>query len=316
MIYFQICARCRHRIDVGTRPLQWCPRCRGVLLSPVPVGASPGAVRRNFRWVATRPGGRRPARRVAPPGPTPSYTEIPRWGLPTEVPPPVEVPNRADRLADRAPRLLGAASVLFAAAAVAEFCRYGVLLVNRHRLIEPVVLALSDAAVWCLAVFATGVGIAAAVASVGWLRRARSDAYAAVGAADPRRSRTLYAGSLVPVVNLVMPGVFLTELARVSRHGPRLGPIVPWWWTVWIANWAMLAIATAFRFGDGIQAQANGVVAAALTDVVAAGLAAITLVVMRRAEDRTTRGDRRVPTRWVVAPPSSVGEPVDAGAVR
>ena len=42
-------------------------------------------------------------------------------------------------------------------------------------------------------------------------------------------------------------------------------------------------------------------VAAALTDVVAAGLAAITLVVMRRAEDRTTRGDRRVPTRWVLA---------------
>ncbi|AMY21031.1 MULTISPECIES: DUF4328 domain-containing protein [Nocardiaceae] len=301
MIYFQICARCRHRIDVGARPLQWCPLCRGVLLSPIPVGAPPGAVRRNFRWVATRPGGRRPILRVAPPGPTPSYAEIPRWGLPTEVPPPVEVPDRADRLAGRAPRLLAAAVVLFAAAALAEFGRYGVLLVNRERLIAPAVLALSDAAVWCLAVIGTGVGIAAAVASVAWLRRARSDAYAAVGAADPRRLRTLYAGSLIPLVNLVMPGIFLTELARVSRHGPRVTPVVPWWWTVWIANWAMLAIATAFRFGDGIQAQANGVVAAALTDVVAAGLAAITLVVMRRAEDRTTRGDRRVPTRWVLA---------------
>lgn len=285
--------------------MQWCPRCRGVLLSPVPVGAQPGSVRRNFRWVATSPGGRRPARRVTAAGPTPSYAEMPRWGLPTVVASPTPVVGRADRWADRAPRLLGLAVVVLLAAALAELGRYAVLLVNRHRLIEPVVLALSDAAVWCLGALAVGFGVAAAVASVAWLRRARSEAYAAVGATDPRRSRTLYLGSLVPIVNLVMPGVFLTELARVSRHGTRMSPVLPWWWALWVINWAMLAIATAFRFGDGIQAQANGVVAAMVTDVVGAALAATTVVLLRRAEDRTAGGEHRVPTRWVVAPPRS-----------
>ncbi|MGB7361717.1 MAG: hypothetical protein WA931_01655, partial [Rhodococcus sp. (in: high G+C Gram-positive bacteria)] len=58
------------------------------------------------------------------------------------------------------------------------------------------------------------------------------------------------------------------------------------------------------RFADGIQARANGVVVTALADVVAAVVAGLTLAFIRRAEDRTFRGDGRRLTRWTVAPDS------------
>src|SRR5699024_10093359 len=44
-------------------------------------------------------------------------------------------------------------------------------------------------------------------------------AYRAEGRREPRRVRWMYAAMIVPVVNLVYPGVFLTELARSRRRG-------------------------------------------------------------------------------------------------
>ncbi|WP_042573533.1 DUF4328 domain-containing protein [Rhodococcus sp. MEB064] len=303
MNYFQICARCATRIDVGPRPQQWCPVCRGVLLSPVPVGQVPTGVRRNFRWVASSPVRARRSRVVRAPSPTPRYDMMPTWGLPVVGRATVEPTESAgDRLAGRVTSMVSVAFFLFVAAALAEFARYAVLLVSRDSLIPAAVLALSDAAVWCLSFLSVGVGLVAAVASVAWLVRARRSAYADRGEVDPRRPRTLFAGSLIPLVNLVAPGVFLTELARVSSQRWSLERVLPWWWTAWVVNWLMLAATLAFRVADGIQARANGVLATALTDLVAAGLAALTLVLIRRSDGRTVRGDDRTLTRWTIAP--------------
>ena len=269
--------------------------------STVPMGQSPMAVRRNFRWVASAPGSasRRRVRRI--PTPTPRYEVMPTWGLPIAPRPHPSVPESAtDRLARRSTSLLTATAALFVAAAVAELARYVVLLVSRERLMPAAVLALSDAAVWCLSFVSLGVGLVAAVATVARVVRFRREAYGHRGRTDPRRTRTLYLGSLVPIVNLLLPGVFLTELVRESEHRLRLERLVPWWWTAWVGNWLLIAATVAWRTVDGIQAQATGVVLTAITDLVAAGVAVLTLTVVRRADGRTVRGDTHTLTRWTV----------------
>ncbi|MGB3772291.1 MAG: DUF4328 domain-containing protein [Rhodococcus sp. (in: high G+C Gram-positive bacteria)] len=239
------------------------------------------------------------------PTPTPRYDDMPTWGLPV-VGRPIVTPHESatDRLAGRAATLLGWTISLFAAAAVAEIARYVMLLVSRDRLIAPAVLAVSDASVWCLSLLAVGFGLVTSLACVSWLVRARRSAYADHGSLDPRRTRTLYLGALVPVVNLVLAGVFLTEFARQSARRWDVERVLPWWWTAWVANWVLIAATVGLRFADGIQARANGVVVTALADVVAAVVAGLTLALIRRAEDRTLRGDDRRLTRWTVAPDS------------
>lgn len=303
-----MCGRCERRIDVGPAPRQWCPLCRGVLLSPVAIGRPPGRFEppRNFRWTASAPPSGRPRRsRPAAPGPTPSYAQTPTWGLPMTAPaPPPERTSASDRFAARAPMLLRLTAVLFVAAALAELARYGLLLVSRTSLIGPVVLALSDAAVWSLGVVAVGFGLVTAVSAVGWLIRARADAFATTGRTDPRRRRTIYLGSLIPVVNLVMPGVFLTEFARASPHRLRVEKVVPRWWLLWVLDWILLTATALLRLSDGIQARANGVLLSMLTDLVAAALAMTTLAIVHRSQDRTLTGSRRSVTRWTVVPPA------------
>jgi hypothetical protein len=196
-------------------------------------------------------------------------------------------------MAQRAPRYLVAAIVLLVAAALAEFFRFGVLLQNRTRLISPLELAVSDAAEVCLSVASVIVGAIAIVASVCWLRVARRDMFAADGELDPRRGWVIVVGSLVPVLNLVMPGVFLTEL---TRHR-----VVRWWWAAWVLNWFVVVGVVLWRLRDGLAAQAYGVLFTGIADLIAAGTAALTLLVIRRVQDRSFRGHVREITRWTVA---------------
>ncbi len=311
----QPCARCGARWAVQGRPMHWCPRCHGVLLSPAPVDAPPQ--RRNYRWVARPPGRRRPrgtrpsATNLAP-VPTPRYTEIPRWGL--HDPPPRQVAasrSRLARLSDRAVRLLTTTAVLFALSAAAEFVRYLLLMRNRTRLIEPVVVYLSDWSVRVFAALALAFALVTAVALAGWLIEARRRAYAADGHRDPRGMWALLLGCVVPVVNLLWPGVFLTELAR--RHGdPRVLQAVRIWWAVWAVNGVMAVIALSFRGADTLQAQANGVIFTVYTDLAAKAVAVLSLWVMRSSEGLALRGRRRSPQRWVATggPVVPVIEPV------
>ncbi|GGF90653.1 membrane protein [Rhodococcoides trifolii] len=292
MSYFQVCARCGTRWAVGAAPATWCRRCNGVLLAPVRDGGR--APVHSFRWVARSPIPSRPRRRTAAPKPTPSYRETPQWGLrdtPRTPPTPTQTP--LESMAGRAPRLLVAATVLLVAAALAEFFRFGVLLQNRSQLISPLELVLSDAAELCLSVLSVVVGALAILACVCWLRVARREMFAAAGELDPRRWWVIVVGSLLPVLNLVMPGVFLTEL---TRH-----PIVRWWWTAWVVNWFVVVGVLLWRLRDGLQAQAYGVLFTGFADLVAAGTAVVTLLVIRRVQDRSVRGREREITRWTVA---------------
>ncbi|WP_280368481.1 DUF4328 domain-containing protein [Nocardia wallacei] len=315
----QPCARCGARWAVQGRPNHWCPRCRGVLLSPAPVDAP--AERRNYRWVARPPGRQprdgRPARPARPTPATPRYRETPRWGLRDE--PPRPAPAAGGRLAafvERRDRLLITTAVVFGLAAMAEFVRYLILLHNRTRLIHPAALLLSDLAVYVTACLALLFALAAAIGLIGSLVHARRSAYAEVGRRDPRSPRILWGGSLIPVVNLVFPGVFLTELARLRGDDPRLPRAVRIWWCVWVLNGLLVAGALLWRTADSMQGQADGVAFTAWTDLAAAAVAVLSLWLVRLLEGCDLRGRVRLPKRWVasVGPVVPVIEPVHPAA--
>ncbi|MFJ4656079.1 DUF4328 domain-containing protein [Nocardia sp. NPDC088792] len=350
----QPCARCGARWAVQNKPLHWCPRCHGVLLSPAPVDAPPQ--RRNYRWVARPPGRRTADRNGARPQPdpgTPRYTQMPRWGLQDR--PPVEAPAPRRPLAPlttRVPRLLIATAVMFGLAALAEFGRYGVLLYNRSRLVQPAVLWTSDVSVIITSALSLALALVTAVALVGWLAETRKGAYAAAGEEDPRSLRLLVLGCVVPVVNLVWPGVFLTEIVRVGERAaarraamgkrrvaasgspaagsagatgdyallgdPRLLRAVRIWWAVWVLNAVLVVIASLFRLTNTLQAQANGVEVTILTNLVAAGVAVLSLALVRAFAGLDLRGHPRVVHRWLMStgPARPVIEPVHAGAAR
>ncbi|MGQ4618312.1 DUF4328 domain-containing protein [Nocardia sp. R7R-8] len=309
----QPCARCGARWAVHGAPMHWCPRCRGVLLSPGPIDAP--ADRRNYRWVARKPDHRRRAQspvRPAPPSRTPRYTQIPRWGL---IDPPPQtggaVRHPFGKLTDSVIRLLVATAVVFGLAAVAELARYAVLLRNRTRLIHPAVLYASDAFVIGTAVLAIGLALLAAAAAVGRLIEIRRSAYAAAGRRDPRSPRALAFGCLVPVVNLLWPGVFLSEVAAVQGD-PRTGRAVRIWWAAWVFGGLVAVAALLWRAADSLQAEADGVLFTAFTDAVAAVVAVLTLWVLRTIAGHDLLGRGRTARRWLIAvdPAVPVIEPV------
>ncbi|MGX1804749.1 DUF4328 domain-containing protein [Nocardia sp. NPDC055321] len=317
----QPCARCGARWAVQGKPLHWCPRCHGVLLSPAPVDAPPE--RRNYRWVARPPGRRTPPtgapRRTAASLETPRYTQVPRWGLQDRPPQAAAEPvHRIDRLVARLPRLLIATAVVFGVAALAELGRYAILLRNRRRLIEPWLLWTSDAAVIVAAVAAMVVALVTAVAVVGWLWRTRTKLYAAAGREDSRSLPELLAGCLVPGANLVWPGVFLTEMVRLGATGddtPRLLRTVRIWWGAWVLNGLLVVIAILYRFADSLQVRADGVLITMWTNVCAAGMAVLTLWLVRGFAGRDLRGRELTTHRWLIAttPATPVIEPVQPG---
>lgn len=297
----QPCARCGTRWPVSGSPQQWCPRCRGVLLSPARLDAPPE--RRNYRWVARRPRGLprqgRPIRRVTTP--TPHYLAIPRWGLrdrPVESSPEPVSPVRA--LAARVNGLLQAVAVIFGVAAAGELLRYAILLYNRGRLVSPLVLFFSDLWVTAAGSIAPIVALVAAVGVVGWLVAARRCAYRRIGRSDPRSVRLLALGCLLPVANVLWAGVFASELAQIDGD-PRKVLAVRRWWAAFAFGSVCVVAGLWWRRATTLQAQADGVIFAAFTDGVAAGVAILTLWTMLLLEGRDLSGGVRRPHRWVMA---------------
>ncbi|TWH23035.1 uncharacterized protein DUF4328 [Rhodococcus rhodochrous J45] len=320
MSAYQICVRCENRWPVTYQPRQWCPACRGVLLSPVAPDGSVPPSRRNFRWVA-RPAGGPPTTEPASPSrgrpsaETPSYREMPRWGLLDPLPDEDVEPDRAETAADLAPTLLVGTAVVFGLAALAEAVRYGVLLYNRTRLVDPLVLAVSDAAVWATQVVGPVVALAAAVASGLRLIDLRRRIYAERGLAESRSPLSILAGLVVPGLNLAMPGVFLTEIAD---RDPRLLRAIRTWWVLWVVNGVLVVVLLAWRQRDTLQARADGVLLTAVLAALGAVVALSTLHVLRLFDDTDLWGRplRRHRFTHATGPASSPIAPIVPAAVR
>lgn len=307
----------------------WCPRCQGPLLAPSaqqptgqqppgspeqPPRSQPSATRppAGFRWIAVRPGPPPPPRRRRRPlGPTPRYESIPRWGLIDHIAPPPEVADRnATRAASPATAraVLVATAVVFALAAGVHIVRYLLLLINRTTLLPPFVafgsvvggIFISLAAI--VAVIATGVTLTS------WLIARRAAAFAVHGQDDPRPQWALWAGCLIPGVNLVWAPVFVLELANAERVQDRQrGPVA-----LWSIAWAVSCLICGWAIWTSRATDAQGVADNTATVIIAylAGLAV--LVLLWRVLDAFVRKPVDRPLhRWVVAPADQVSAPAD-----
>nr|MCW1959179.1 DUF4328 domain-containing protein [Mycobacterium sp.] len=273
---------------------------------------SPSAAPRppvGFRWIAVRPGPPPPPRRRSRPlGPTPRYQSVPRWGLIDYVAAPPDAPHRT---VTRSPSpataravLIGTA-VVFALAAGVHVVRYLLLLINRTTLLPPFVafgslvsgIFISLAAI--VAVIATGVTLTS------WLIARRAAAFAVHGQDDPRPEWALWAGCLIPGVNLVWAPVFVLELANAEPGQERQrGPVALWW-----IGWALSCLICGWAIWTSRATDAQGVADNTATVIVAylAGLAV--LVLLWRVLDGFVRKPVDRPQhRWVIAPADALRE--------
>lgn len=326
-IVVQPCPRCGARWQVRDVPAYWCPKCDGVLGAPVAIAAPapppqgrPQTLlpphRRNYRWIARPPAavprytdGAAPLR---PLGPTPGYAVIPRWGLPELPATPPTRPDAPLRWATgRAAVMVTWTASVFLLAAAAELWRYVILLRSRDELISPIELWFSDQVLNLLSTAALVVALAAAYCGVDWLLAARQAVFARAGRSDRRTRRWTLLGCLVPVVNLFMPGLFLTELA--DYMSPRMRVVVRIWWGAWAVSGVMAVVSLCWHFTDSVQAQANGVLVSMLTDLVAVAVAVLSLWLIRESDERDLFGRRHVPARKLISvgPARPVIEPIE-----
>lgn len=254
-------------------------------------------------WVASppltpaRPVRRAPARQRGYVGP-PAYRGVPRWGFPlltwraTEsVPGGVHPPERTAPAVPRAARVAGpaiwAAAVAAGLGGLGEIFRYVLLVLGRDRALPGGVVAGSDALVNTAAGLAIASGLVAAGLTLRWLLIARTVAARQAGARPGRPDWAVLLGVLLPVLNLFMAGSVLSELEHTARQvsGRARGPVRPTrlvraWWAVWAGNELAAVVTLVLRSRNGIQAQADGVLWHAVTDLTALALAVLTLRVV------------------------------------
>ena len=269
-----------------------------------------------FRWIAVRPGaapvpryGRRPL------GPTPRYAVIPRWGLGDRVdyaPAPAETPTRTGPSAAAVRLTLFLSLLVLCGATLVYVARYVLLVINRNILLNSV---LAFAANW-LGVLAS-VGAVAALGASGvmltrWLIARRARAFAHYGLQDQRSVRALWAGCLVPLVNLLWAPVYVTELATIEEHHARLQRPIVQWWIAWVFSYAVSIFAIATSWATDAQGIANNTVLM----VVAYLLGAATLAAIARVFEGFERKPVERPThRWVVAGDDRPGASLSAPPV-
>ncbi len=241
-----------------------------------------------------------PPRRPRHQGPTPRYAFIPRWGLldpATQVRPPEAVPARSGPGPATVRRTLTATAVVLGVAALAHLLRYVLLLVNRSVLLNPL---LASTAVW----FGVAASIAAVLAVIGcavvltrWLIARRAAVFAHYHRSEPRPEWSLWAGCLVPLVNLAWAPVYVLEMATAEGAASRMRKPVTVWWVLWLLSTATSVFATATSF----TAEAQGIADNTVSTVLAYLLATATVVVMGRVYDGFERKPVERPAhRWVM----------------
>ncbi|MCX2933474.1 DUF4328 domain-containing protein [Mycobacterium sp. CVI_P3] len=317
----QVCSQCGTRWNVRDRQRVWCPRCHGALMAPTnppdarwgpaatshpptrPAGPQGGGPRlpSGFRWIAVRPGPPPPPRRRRRHlGPTPRYTYIPRWGLADHVAPPAPSEDATVKKGP-APVTVRAAMLsavtIFGLAAAIHIVRYVLLLINRTSLLPPLVAGAALLLGVLVSLAAIVAVILTAVVTTSWLIARRTAVYQHLGQEDPRPAWALWAGCLVPIVNLVWAPVYVIELAHAEQTQSRLrGPITAWW-MAWILSTAVSLFAIATSFTTKPQGIADNTV----TVIVAYLLGAAVLVLLWQVFDAFVRKPVERPLhRWVM----------------
>ncbi|WP_144209821.1 DUF4328 domain-containing protein [Mycobacterium tilburgii] len=316
----QVCSQCGARWNVRERRREWCPRCRGALMAPLgdgPIGdprwKTPGAVPpparppvlprlpTGFRWIAVRPGAAPPARRERRPlGPTPLYTVIPRWGLADRIeqaPTPGVAPPRVSPLAATVRLWLFISVLVLCGTALVYVLRYILLVINRKTLLNSIVATFADYLGDLASVAAAGVWILSGVLLIQWLIARRAVVFSHYGMPDQRSTWSLWAGCLVPVVNLLWAPVYVIELAALEDHHNRLRRPILEWWVAWIVSYAVSVWAIITSFESDAQGIANNTVMMVFGYLFAAATLAAAARIFEGCERKPVA---RPAHRWVV----------------
>jgi hypothetical protein len=195
--------------------------------------------------------------------------------------------DRVRTLARHTVAMLWLLTGLAVLAAVAEIWRYILLLESRFGALSSGVVSASDTFVYTGASLALAVGVITVVMTVWWLYVARKAASEVSGYLPARTDKQFFWGMLFPGVNLVVAGSVFAELEHAAERGdpdkrPKPTRLLLWWWSLWAVDGVFLAVTLVWRFRDGVQAQADGVVLAAMTDLLGGALAVLTLLMIRR----------------------------------
>jgi Domain of unknown function (DUF4328) len=257
-----------------------------------------------FRWIAVRPGAappvRGPRRHL---GPTPRYFVVPRWGLADRV---QEAPARAELPAVKGPSVATVRTTLFltllvlAATALVYVARYVLLVVNRNILLNSLVAGAAD---W-IGVAASAAAIIAlltcAVVLIRWLIARRAAAFSYYALSEHRSGAALWAGCLLPFVNLLWAPVYVIELATVESLYSRLQRSVVLWWIAWVVSYIVSIFAIATSFATDSQGIANNTALMVFAYLFAAAAVASVTRVFEGFERKPVH---RPAHRWVVVAP-------------
>ncbi len=272
-----------------------CPRCgRTPLPYAGPFCPFCGRYLAALHWVAEPP---LPA--VAPVAPRtpytgpPRYRERPRGGYPARPWTPPATPEPPDPLtaarsvAGRAVPLLWATAAVAVVAAAAEVWRYVLLLLSRTGALDAAVVAVSDALVASAGTIAPILTLLAGGLVILWTVRATQAAAAHAGVTPARRAGHVVLGWLVPGINLAVPGSVLAEIEHTALGlppgaRPRPSRLVLGWWGLWTLGVVLSGVVLLWGLRTGVQARADGVVLHAVLDLLAAGTAGVTAVLLTR----------------------------------
>lgn len=252
-------------------------------------------------WVATPPPGAYPQpahrkQRLSYGGP-PTYPVPPRWGFPllawrwpTAVPGTTEPSDSVDgvrRLGKTAQNSLWLLGFVAVWAAMSEVWRYVLVALSRFGALSASLVSASDAMVVSSSAIMFVGCLLSLVLTLMWVRRTRNVASTLVGYGPSRSDRAAFAGLIVPGVNLVVPGSVLAELEhavarRPADERPRPSKLLRWWWGFWVGSGLMFVITVLWSFRDSTQALADGVLLHAFGDLVLAGVAVTTALLVRR----------------------------------
>ncbi|MDX8049514.1 DUF4328 domain-containing protein [Lentzea sp. BCCO 10_0798] len=252
-------------------------------------------------WVATPPPGAypQPSHRSQRPsyGGPPNYPVPPRWGFPllawrwpTAVPGTVEQADSVDgvrRLGRTAQNSLWLLAAVAVWAACSEIWRYVLVALSRFGALSAGVVSASDAMVVASSAITISGCFLALILSMLWVRRARNVAATLVGYGPSRPDRDVLIGLIVPGVNLVVPGSVLAELEhavarRPAGERPTPSKLLRWWWGLWAGSGVMVVVVVLWSFRSSTQALADGVLLHAFADLLLAGVAVTSALVVRR----------------------------------
>jgi hypothetical protein len=194
-------------------------------------------------------------------------------------------------------KMLRAAMAVLGIAALMQAVVYVLLIVNRTRLLHPL---LAGAAVWgsrLVSVAAVIAVIGCAVLLTGWLLARRVAAFAKDHLPESRPDWALWSGCLVPLVNLAWAPVYVIELAAREKQLPRLRQPIAVWWLLWVFSTAASLFATATSFVHDAQGIANNTVSMMIAYLLGVAVIAAT---KRLFEGFERRPVQRPAHHWVV----------------